>query len=138
MSCTSQTLTTPRKVHTPNRLVTRGTSSTPKRGSPSNLRHRPHRKLNTPDNSFIVDEKPPNGVFRKDSFNDSGSDSELDEPFFNFDSEECDAEEQYAEALRDELKKLQVCTKLQGRTKISHHHLICKGLSLYFLSLLDL
>lgn len=75
---------------------------------------RPHRKLTSPDSNFIVDEKPPNGVFRKDSFNESGSDSEFDEPFFNFDSEEYDAEEQYAEALRDELKKLQVCTKFKN------------------------
>ena len=57
-------------------------------------------------------------MFRRDSFNDSGSDSEFDEPFFNFDSEECDAEEQYAEALRDELKKLQVGTKLKGQTRV--------------------
>ena len=54
----------------------------------------------------IADEKPPNGLIRRDSFNDS--DSEFDEPFFNFDSEEIDAEERYSEALMDELKKLQV------------------------------
>lgn len=33
----------------------------------------------------------------------------MDEPFFNFDSEEMDDEELYCESLLEELKKQQVC-----------------------------
>ena len=33
----------------------------------------------------------------------------MDEPFFNFDSEEMDDEELYSESLLEELKKQQVC-----------------------------
>ena len=59
--------------------------------------------------------KPPNGLIRRDSFHDIGSDSEMDEPFFNFDSDEMDDEELYAESLLEELKKQQV---RKGRKKI--------------------
>ena len=59
--------------------------------------------------------KPPNGLIRRDSFNELGSDSELDEPFFNFDSEELDDEELYCESLLEELKKQQVMESLQNR-----------------------
>ena len=56
------------------------------------------------------DEKPKaqNGLIRRDSFHDIGSDSEMDDPFFNFDSEEMDDEELYTESLLEELKKQQV------------------------------
>ena len=33
----------------------------------------------------------------------------MDEPFFNFDSEDMDDEELYSESLLEELKKQQVC-----------------------------
>ena len=33
----------------------------------------------------------------------------MDEPFFNFDSEEMDDEELYSESLLEELRKQQVC-----------------------------
>lgn len=60
--------------------------------------------IGTPDEK----PKPPNGLIRRDSYHDVGSDSDTDEPFFNFDSEEMDDEELYCESLLEELKKQQV------------------------------
>ena len=89
---------TPNKLNTPKGTPIRGLNRTP-----------PSGRLNSPIIN-LSDEKPPMSMLkRKDSFNDSGSDSEFDEPLFNFDSDSKDAEELYAEALTDELKKLQVC-----------------------------
>lgn len=63
--------------------------------------------IGTPDEL----QRPPNGLIRRDSYNDIASDSEMDEPFFNFDSEEMDDEELYCESLLEELKKQQVWRK---------------------------
>ena len=63
--------------------------------------------IGTPDEK----PKPPNGLIRRDSYHDVGSDSDTDEPFFNFDSEEMDDEELYCESLLEELKKQQVKDK---------------------------
>lgn len=63
--------------------------------------------IGTPDEL----QRPPNGLIRRDSYNDIASDSEMDEPFFNFDSEEMDDEELYCESLLEELKKQQVWKK---------------------------
>lgn len=103
-SCFLQTLTSPRKSLTPNRLGLHNAASTPQRVDKNKL------TVNNFSSPVIdlADEKPPNGMFRRDSFHDSGSDTEFDEPFFNFEDESNDAEELYADALMDELKKLQV------------------------------
>ena len=70
---------------------------------------------------MIESQKPPavlstpkqNGsLLRQDSLNDiDGDDDDEDNPFFDFHSESKDAEEVYSEALLDELKQLQVCSK---------------------------
>ena len=39
----------------------------------------------------------------------------MDEPFFNFDSEDMDDEELYCESLLEELKKQQVCCRDYGK-----------------------
>ncbi|KAK3746376.1 hypothetical protein QZH41_018195 [Actinostola sp. cb2023] len=101
---TIKTLTSPRKsLTTPNRLAL-SAASTPNRGDKGKLSI--SKLVNSPVID-LADEKPPNGLFRRDSFHDSGSDSEFDEPFFNFEDDQNDAEELYADALMDELKKLQ-------------------------------
>ncbi|XP_020614830.1 kinesin-like protein KIF15 isoform X3 [Orbicella faveolata] len=108
---TIKSLTSPRKVLlTSNRLSPRSAASTPKR-SPANNRK---SKLASPVIG-TPDEKPkqPNGLIRRDSFHDIGSDSEMDEPFFNFDSEEMDDEELYSESLLEELKKQQEMNNIQ-------------------------
>ncbi|XP_031571962.1 kinesin-like protein KIF15 isoform X2 [Actinia tenebrosa] len=112
---TIKTLTSPKKSFTPNRLTPHSAASTPKRSSKKSLNK---LVVNSPVID-LADEKPPNGLFRRDSFHDSGSDGEFDEPFFNFDDDQMDAEELYSETLMDELKKLQemnneLLQKLQG------------------------
>ena len=104
-----QSLTSPRKLLQPNRLSPLTAASTPKR-SPANSRK---SKLTSTPVIGTPDEKPkpPNGLIRRDSYHDVGSDSDTDEPFFNFDSEEMDDEELYCESLLEELKKQQVKDK---------------------------
>lgn len=107
LSVLFQSLTSPRKLLlSSNRLSPRSAASTPKRSPATNRKS----KLATPVIG-TPGEKPkqPNGLIRRDSFHDIGSDSEMDEPFFNFDSEEMDDEELYSESLLEELKKQQVC-----------------------------
>ncbi|KAL9974095.1 hypothetical protein ACROYT_G011096 [Oculina patagonica] len=108
---TIKSLTSPRKLlHSSNLLSPRSAASTPKR-SPSNNRKSKLSSpvIGTPDEK----PKPPNGLIRRDSFHDIGSDSEMDEPFFNFDSEEMDDEELYCESLLEELKKQQEMNNIQ-------------------------
>ena len=101
-----QSLTSPRKLIQPNRLSPHTATSTPKRTPAtsriSKLASSP--VIGTPDEK----PKPPNGLIRRDSYHDLGSDSDTDEPFFNFDSEDMDDEELYCESLLEELKKQQV------------------------------
>lgn len=101
-----QSLTSPRKIlNTPNRLSPRSAASTPKRSPAVGRKSKLSSPvIGTPDEK----PKPQNGLVRRDSFHDIGSDSEMDDPFFNFDSEEMDDEELYAESLLEELKKQQV------------------------------
>ena len=103
----SQSLTSPRKLLlTSNRLSPLSAASTPAR-SPATKRKSKLASpvIGAPDEKL----KQPNGLIRRDSYHDSGSDSEMDEPFFNFDSEEMDDEELYSESLLEELRKQQVC-----------------------------
>lgn len=108
----SQSLASPRKLIQPNRLSPHTAASTPKR-SPASIRR---SKLASSSSPVIgtPDEKPkpPNGLIRRDSYEQGGSDSEMDEPFFNFDSEDMDDEELYCESLLDELKRQQVCEQI--------------------------
>ena len=102
-----QSLTSPRKLLlTSNRLSPLSAASTPQRSPASNRKSKLATPvIRTPDEKL----KQPNGLIRRDSFHDIGSDSEMDEPFFNFDSEEMDDEELYSESLLEELRKQQVC-----------------------------
>ncbi|XP_074616499.1 kinesin-like protein KIF15 isoform X1 [Acropora palmata] len=110
---TIKSLTSPRKLIQPNRLSPHTAASTPKR-SPASIRR---SKLVSSSSPVIgtPDEKPkpPNGLIRRDSYEQVGSDSEMDEPFFNFDSEEMDDEELYCESLLDELKRQQEMNNAQ-------------------------
>ncbi|XP_067053138.1 kinesin-like protein KIF15 isoform X3 [Acropora muricata] len=110
---TIKSLTSPRKLIQPNRLSPHTAASTPKR-SPASIRR---SKLASSSSPVIgtPDEKPkpPNGLIRRDSYEQVGSDSEMDEPFFNFDSEEMDDEELYCESLLDELKRQQEMNNAQ-------------------------
>ncbi|CAH3020308.1 unnamed protein product, partial [Porites evermanni] len=108
---TIKSLTSPRKLLQPNRLSPLTAASTPKR-SPANSRK---SKLTSSPVIGTPDEKPkpPNGLIRRDSYHDVGSDSDTDEPFFNFDSEEMDDEELYCESLLEELKKQQEMNNIQ-------------------------
>ena len=108
LSVSFQSLSSPRKLLlSSNRLSPRSAASTPKRSPANNRKSKlaPSPVIGTPDEKL----KQPNGLIRRDSFHDIGSDSEMDEPFFNFDSEEMDDEELYSESLLEELKKQQVC-----------------------------
>lgn len=101
-----QSLTSPRKLLQTNRLSPYSAASTPKRSPATNRKSKLTSSpvIGTPDEK----PKPPNGLIRRDSYNEIGSDSEMDEPFFNFDSEEMDDEELYCESLLEELKRQQV------------------------------
>lgn len=108
---TIKSLTSPRKIlNTPNRLSPRSAASTPKRSPAVGRKSKLSSPvIGTPDEK----PKPQNGLVRRDSFHDIGSDSEMDDPFFNFDSEEMDDEELYAESLLEELKKQQEMNNVQ-------------------------
>lgn len=107
LSLSFQSLTSPRKLLlTSNRLTPGSAASTPKRSPVINRKSKlASPVIGTPDEKL----KQPNGLIRRDSFHDIGSDSDMDEPFFNFDSEDMDDEELYSESLLEELKKQQVC-----------------------------
>lgn len=108
---TIKSLTSPRKLLQPNRLSPHTATSTPKRSPATSRKSKLASSpvIGTPDEK----PKPPNGLIRRDSYNDIGSDSEMDEPFFNFDSEEMDDEELYCESLLEELKKQQEINNAQ-------------------------
>ncbi|KAJ7374653.1 Kinesin-like protein kif15 [Desmophyllum pertusum] len=73
---TIKSLTSPRKLlHTSNRLSPRTAASTPKRTPGIRKSKLASPVIGTPDEK----PKPPNGLIRRDSFNDIGSDSEMDE-----------------------------------------------------------
>ncbi|XP_048576584.1 kinesin-like protein KIF15 isoform X2 [Nematostella vectensis] len=101
---TIKTLTSPRKSPNSKRLTPQSAAKS-KRGNPLTPRGNDINRLNSPVIS-LDEEKPPSWLKRRDSFHDT-SDSEFDEPFFDFEGDDMDAEEIYSEALMDELKKLQ-------------------------------
>ncbi|XP_068722534.1 kinesin-like protein KIF15 isoform X2 [Montipora capricornis] len=110
---TIKSLTSPRKLIQPNRLSPHTAASTPKRSPATRRRSKLASSsspvIGTPDEK----PKPPNGLIRRDSYEQVGSDSEMDEPFFNFDSDEMDDEEFYCESLLEELKRQQEMNNAQ-------------------------
>lgn len=110
---TIKSLASPRKLIQPNRLSPHTAASTPKRSPATRRRSKLASSsspvIGTPDEK----PKPPNGLIRRDSYEQVGSDSEMDEPFFNFDSDEMDDEEFYCESLLEELKRQQEMNNAQ-------------------------